>query len=49
MPFLDDRSAQLRADIRDNYAPGSWGPASSDALVARYGAAWNNEGTAPAR
>jgi glucose-6-phosphate 1-dehydrogenase len=46
MPFLDERSAELRAGIRGNYAPGSWGPASSDALVARHGAAWNNENAA---
>ena len=46
MPFLDERSAGLRAGIRGNYAPGSWGPASSDALVARHGAAWNNENAA---
>ncbi|MEE2681487.1 MAG: glucose-6-phosphate dehydrogenase [Planctomycetota bacterium] len=43
MPFLDDRSAGLRARIRDNYAPGSWGPDSSEELLARYGAEWNNE------
>ncbi|MCH2143616.1 MAG: glucose-6-phosphate dehydrogenase [Phycisphaerales bacterium] len=41
MPFLDERSEVLRRSIRDNYRPGSWGPASADELLARYGARWN--------
>ena len=47
MPFLDERSERLRAGIRGNYAPGSWGPPSSDALMARYGTEWNNEISPP--
>lgn len=43
MPFLDERSAALRAGIRDNYAVGSWGPDSADALLARYGARWSEK------
>lgn len=42
MPFLGEHSNVLREGIRDNYAPGSWGPASADALVERYGAYWHN-------
>ena len=44
MPFLDGRSAALRRDIHANYAAGSWGPASADALLARDGRAWFNPG-----
>jgi glucose-6-phosphate 1-dehydrogenase len=44
MPFLDGRSASLRADIHANYATGSWGPASADTLLARDGRAWFNAG-----
>jgi glucose-6-phosphate 1-dehydrogenase len=44
MPFLDGRSASLRADIHANYAAGSWGPASADALLARDGRVWFNPG-----
>ncbi|MBL9150508.1 MAG: glucose-6-phosphate dehydrogenase [Phycisphaerae bacterium] len=42
MPFLDERSAGIRKGIAGNYAPGSWGPASADALLARDGRAWHN-------
>jgi glucose-6-phosphate 1-dehydrogenase len=42
MPFLDGRSASLRAGIHSNYAAGSWGPAAADALLARDGRAWFN-------
>ena len=43
MPFLDERSAKAREGIHANYACGSWGPASADALLARDGRAWRNE------
>ena len=43
MPFLDERSRGLRSGIRGNYAPDSWGPPSSDELLARHAAEWNNE------
>jgi glucose-6-phosphate 1-dehydrogenase len=43
MPFLDARSAKARESIHANYACGSWGPASADALLARDGRAWRNE------
>jgi len=36
-------SAALRAGI-ETYAPGSWGPAGADALLARDGRAWHNVG-----
>jgi glucose-6-phosphate 1-dehydrogenase len=42
MPFLDDRSAAIRKDTHANYAQGSWGPASSDELLARDGRGWFN-------
>ncbi len=42
MPFLGPASAPLREGIRGNYAPGSWGPASADELLAREGRAWHN-------
>jgi len=41
MPFIDERSAGIRRGIRDNYEPGSWGPAAADELLARYGAHWS--------
>jgi len=43
MPFLDERSASVRRGIAANYASGSWGPATADALLARDGRAWHNE------
>jgi glucose-6-phosphate 1-dehydrogenase len=42
MPFLGPASAPIRAGIRGNYAPGTWGPPAADALLARDGRAWNN-------
>jgi glucose-6-phosphate 1-dehydrogenase len=42
MPFLDGRSAAIRKGIQANYAAGSWGPASADALLARDGRSWFN-------
>ena len=42
MPFLDDRSAAIRKDTHANYAQGSWGPTSSDELLARDGRTWFN-------
>ena len=42
MPFLGPESASIRKDITANYAPGSWGPACADELLARDGRAWNN-------
>jgi glucose-6-phosphate 1-dehydrogenase len=38
-PFLD--SAELRASIEE-YAPGTWGPRSADALLSRDGRVWHN-------
>ena len=38
-PFLDCRP--LREGI-ETYAPGTWGPASGDALLRRDGRAWHN-------
>ncbi len=43
MPFLGPASAMLREGIRGNYAPGSWGPAAADQMLARSGRAWHNE------
>ena len=40
MPFLSEASDGARAGIRDNYQPGSWGPDSSRALLARKGRRW---------
>ena len=42
MPFLGEDSAEARAGISDNYAPGSWGPASADLLLAQDGRSWKN-------
>lgn len=47
MPFLGESSKAIRKTIRDNYDPGSWGPASADALVGRYGAQWHNAVSTP--
>jgi glucose-6-phosphate 1-dehydrogenase len=41
MPLLDDRSAAIRKGIAANYAVGSWGPASADALMGP-GRGWHN-------
>ncbi len=41
MPFLDERSAAIRSSIAANYAVGSWGPSSADALLGP-GRAWHN-------
>jgi glucose-6-phosphate 1-dehydrogenase len=43
MPFLGPESAAMRAGIRSNYAPGSWGPAAARELLARDGRAWHDE------
>lgn len=43
MPFLDESSAEARRDIHDNYAPGSWGPDSAKAMLARHGRRWYEE------
>ena len=42
MPFLGPESAGLRQNLEANYAPGSWGPASADALLSRDGRRWHN-------
>jgi glucose-6-phosphate 1-dehydrogenase len=43
MPFLGPESEKsIRKDIHGNYAPGSWGPASADELMARNGRKWHN-------
>lgn len=41
MPLLDERSAAIRKGINANYAVGSWGPASADALLGP-GRTWHN-------
>ena len=41
MPFLDARSAEARANIHGNYACGSWGPESANALLGA-GRRWND-------
>jgi len=41
MPFLDARSAEARANIHANYACGSWGPESANALLGA-GRRWND-------
>ena len=42
MPYLGEDSAPLRENIKDNYAPGSWGPACADEMLNREGRAWHN-------
>ncbi len=42
MPLLGPDSAILRKKIHANYAPGSWGPAAADALLAAEGRVWHN-------
>jgi glucose-6-phosphate 1-dehydrogenase len=42
MPLIGPGSAPIRAKIHANYAPGTWGPAPADALLARHGRAWHN-------
>jgi len=42
MPFLGHQSESLRRSMKANYAPGSWGPESADALLARDGRRWHN-------
>lgn len=43
MPYLNGDSAEARKGIASNYAPGSWGPASADQLMAQDGRAWNTD------
>ena len=43
MPFVGPGSESLREGMAGNYAPGSWGPSSADALLARDGRAWHND------
>jgi glucose-6-phosphate 1-dehydrogenase len=43
MPFLGPESDAIRKNIQANYKPGSWGPKSADALLAKSGRAWHNE------
>lgn len=42
MPLIDAGSAGLRAGIRANYPPGSWGPATAEAMLARDDRSWHN-------
>lgn len=42
MPFLGPESASIRRNLNANYAPGSWGPAAADELMARGGRRWHN-------
>lgn len=42
MPFVGEESRAIRAGIQANYAPGSWGPADADRLLAAHGRAWHN-------
>ena len=46
MPFLGEASAGARSGIRDNYQPGSWGPDSAKALLARKGRRWYEDDVA---
>jgi glucose-6-phosphate 1-dehydrogenase len=41
-PLIGDSSRTLRLGIAGNYEPGSWGPASSAALLARDGRRWHD-------
>jgi len=43
MPFLDGSSSEIRKSIASNYAPGSWGPAAADEMMARDGREWHND------
>lgn len=43
MPFIGPASDSIRRDIHANYAPGSWGPATADQLLARHGRQWHND------
>ena len=45
MPLIGPDSASIRQSIHANYDPGSWGPASSDRLLAGRGRAWHNAET----
>lgn len=47
MPFLGPSSEPLRRGIHANYAPGTWGPAGADALLARDGRRWHDPVPAP--
>jgi len=47
MPFLGSDAQVIRQNIAENYTPGSWGPASSDALLAQHGRAWHNDASPP--
>ncbi|TVQ53662.1 MAG: glucose-6-phosphate dehydrogenase [Phycisphaerales bacterium] len=47
MPFLNDPSASIRQNIQANYAPGSWGPESADALLARQNRQWHRSESRP--
>ncbi|MBX3356330.1 MAG: glucose-6-phosphate dehydrogenase [Phycisphaeraceae bacterium] len=42
MPFIGPESEPLRRSIHANYAPGSWGPETADAMLARDGRRWHN-------
>ncbi len=41
-PFLGEASASIRRNMHANYAPGTWGPATADDLLARHGRSWHN-------
>ncbi len=50
MPLLGPESAVIRRGIQANYAPGTWGPAAADRLLAAHGREWlNDEECAEAR
>ena len=40
--LIGEPSHAIRRDIAANYAPGSWGPAAADAMLARHGRKWHN-------
>ncbi|MGI9015262.1 MAG: glucose-6-phosphate dehydrogenase [Phycisphaerales bacterium] len=42
MPLISKDAAGIRDGIQANYAPGSWGPAAADELLARDGRNWRN-------
>ena len=41
-PLIGPASEVLRRGIRDNYPPGGWGPAASEAILARDGRRWSS-------
>ena len=42
--IIDPIAGAAAAVLPENYPAGSWGPSSADALIARSGASWRNQG-----